>query len=106
MHEGCITSDRTASRDIFIRQPHAGRIRYPMALRTGITACTTSRRVACHRHVGSSPGSSGSGSSTSRTGAVQEIQLRPLSRGEVAGQVAGLVGEPPTARVVDELYSR
>jgi DNA-binding CsgD family transcriptional regulator/tetratricopeptide (TPR) repeat protein len=40
------------------------------------------------------------------TGAVEEIRLGPLSRREVAEQVAGLVGEPPTTRVTDELHSR
>jgi DNA-binding CsgD family transcriptional regulator len=37
---------------------------------------------------------------------VEEIRLGPLSREEVAGQVAGLAGRPAPAPVVDELYAR
>jgi DNA-binding CsgD family transcriptional regulator len=37
---------------------------------------------------------------------VEEIRLGPLSRAEVAGQVAGLAGGQVPARVVDELYAR
>ncbi len=37
---------------------------------------------------------------------VEEIRLGPLSRGEVAGQVAALAGGPVPPRVVDELYAR
>ncbi|HEY5987649.1 MAG TPA: hypothetical protein VIV12_14935 [Streptosporangiaceae bacterium] len=37
---------------------------------------------------------------------VEEIQLRPLSREEVAGQIAALVSQPPPAGLVDELYAR
>jgi DNA-binding CsgD family transcriptional regulator len=37
---------------------------------------------------------------------VQEIRLGPLSRLEVAGQVAALAGGPAPAPVVDELYAR
>ena len=37
---------------------------------------------------------------------VQEIRLGPLSRGEVAAQVAVLAGSPVPALVVDELYAR
>ena len=38
--------------------------------------------------------------------AVAEIRLRPLSREEVADEVAALVGGPPPARLVDEVYGR
>src|SRR5262249_28076928 len=38
--------------------------------------------------------------------AVAEIRLRPLSRKEVADEVAALVGGPPPARLVDEVYRR
>src|SRR5262249_1495830 len=38
--------------------------------------------------------------------AVAEIRLRPLSREEVADEVAALVGGPPPARLVDEGYRR
>jgi DNA-binding CsgD family transcriptional regulator len=37
---------------------------------------------------------------------VEEIRVRPLSRAELAGQVAGLAGGPVQPRVVDELYAR
>ena len=37
---------------------------------------------------------------------VQEIRLGPLSRAEVAGQVAALAGGPVAPQVVDELYGR
>jgi DNA-binding CsgD family transcriptional regulator len=37
---------------------------------------------------------------------VEEIRLGPLSRAEVAQQVAALAGGPVPARVVDELYAR
>ncbi len=37
---------------------------------------------------------------------VEEIRLGPLSRAELAGQVAALAGGPVPARVVDELYAR
>jgi DNA-binding CsgD family transcriptional regulator/transcriptional regulator with XRE-family HTH domain len=37
---------------------------------------------------------------------VEEIRLGPLSRAEVAGQVAGLAGGPVPPSVVDELYAR
>jgi predicted ATPase len=37
---------------------------------------------------------------------MEEIALGPLSRAEVAGQVAALAGGPVAAGVVDELYSR
>jgi DNA-binding CsgD family transcriptional regulator len=37
---------------------------------------------------------------------VEEIRLGPLSRAEVAGQVAALAGEPVPPRVVDELFAR
>ena len=37
---------------------------------------------------------------------VEEIRLGPLSRAEVAGQVAALAGGPVPAGVVDELYAR
>jgi DNA-binding CsgD family transcriptional regulator len=37
---------------------------------------------------------------------VEEIRLGPLSRAEVAGQVAALAGGPVSAGVVDELFSR
>ena len=37
---------------------------------------------------------------------VEEIRLGPLSRAELAGQVAGLAGGPVPPRVVDELYAR
>jgi len=37
---------------------------------------------------------------------VEEIRLGPLSRAELAGQVAGLAGGPVQPRVVDELYAR
>ncbi len=39
-------------------------------------------------------------------GAVAEIRLRPLSRGEAAEQIAGLVGAEPAGRLVDDLYAR
>jgi hypothetical protein len=39
-------------------------------------------------------------------GGVAEVRLGPLSRDEVAEQVAGLAGSPASAPVVDELYSR
>jgi ATP/maltotriose-dependent transcriptional regulator MalT len=39
-------------------------------------------------------------------GGVAQIGLRPLSRDEVAEQVAGLAGSPAPALVVDELYAR
>src|SRR5262249_52510694 len=38
--------------------------------------------------------------------AVAEIRLRPLSREEVEDEVAALVGGPPPARLVDEVYRR
>jgi len=38
--------------------------------------------------------------------AVEEIRLGPLSREEVAEQVAGLVGGPPPPRFADDLYAR
>ncbi len=38
--------------------------------------------------------------------AVEEIGLGPLSRVEVAEQIAGLVGGPPPRRLVDDLYAR
>ncbi|HEY1920350.1 MAG TPA: AAA family ATPase [Streptosporangiaceae bacterium] len=38
--------------------------------------------------------------------AMEEIRLGPLSRPEVAGQVAALAGGPVAAQVVDELYAR
>jgi DNA-binding CsgD family transcriptional regulator len=42
-----------------------------------------------------------------RSGAgVEEIRLGPLSRAEVAGQVAALAGAPAPAGVVDELFAR
>jgi len=42
-----------------------------------------------------------------RSGAsVEEIRLAPLSRAEVAGQVAALTGGPVAPRVIDELYAR
>ena len=37
---------------------------------------------------------------------VEEIRVGPLSRAELAGQVAGLAGGPVQPRVVDELYAR
>jgi DNA-binding CsgD family transcriptional regulator len=37
---------------------------------------------------------------------VEEIRLGPLSRDEVAGQVAALAGRPVASRVVDELFAR
>ena len=37
---------------------------------------------------------------------VEEIRLGPLSRAEVAGQVAALAGGPAPPRVVDELFAR
>src|SRR6516165_11842532 len=37
---------------------------------------------------------------------VEEIRLGPLSRAEVAGQVAALAGGPAPVRVVDELFAR
>jgi DNA-binding CsgD family transcriptional regulator len=37
---------------------------------------------------------------------VEEIRLGPLSRAEVAGQVAALAGGPVPAEVVDELFAR
>ena len=37
---------------------------------------------------------------------VEEIGLGPLSRAEVAEQIAGLVGGPPPGRLVDDLYAR
>ena len=39
-------------------------------------------------------------------GGVEEIRLGPLSRAEVAEQVAALAGGPVPPRVVDELYAR
>ena len=39
-------------------------------------------------------------------GGVAEVRLGPLSRGEVAEQVAQLAGSPAPAPVVDELYAR
>ena len=39
-------------------------------------------------------------------GGVAEIRLGPLSRDEVAEQVAELAGGPAPARVVDEVYAR
>ena len=39
-------------------------------------------------------------------GGVAEVRLGPLSRDEVAEQVAGLAGSPVSAPVVDELYAR
>jgi DNA-binding CsgD family transcriptional regulator/tetratricopeptide (TPR) repeat protein len=36
----------------------------------------------------------------------EEIRLRPLSREEVADEIADLVGEPPPARFIDEVYAR
>jgi hypothetical protein len=38
--------------------------------------------------------------------AVEEIRLGPLSREEVAEQIAGLVGAPPPRRLVDDLCAR
>ena len=38
--------------------------------------------------------------------AVEEIRLGPLSREEVAEQIAGLVGGPPPAQLVDDLFAR
>ena len=40
------------------------------------------------------------------SGAVEEIRLGPLSRGEAAEQITGLVGGPAPARLVDDLYAR
>jgi DNA-binding CsgD family transcriptional regulator/tetratricopeptide (TPR) repeat protein len=40
------------------------------------------------------------------SGGVTEVRLGPLSRDEVAEQVAGLGGSPASAPVVDELYAR
>jgi DNA-binding CsgD family transcriptional regulator/tetratricopeptide (TPR) repeat protein len=40
------------------------------------------------------------------SGGVEEIVLGPLSRAEVAEQIAGLVGGPPPGRLVDDLYAR
>jgi DNA-binding CsgD family transcriptional regulator len=37
---------------------------------------------------------------------VEEIRLGPLSREEVAEQIAGLVGAPPPRRLVDDLFAR
>ena len=37
---------------------------------------------------------------------VEEVRVGPLSRAELAGQVAGLAGGPVLPRVVDELYAR
>jgi DNA-binding CsgD family transcriptional regulator/tetratricopeptide (TPR) repeat protein len=37
---------------------------------------------------------------------VEEIRLGPLSRAEVAGQVAALAGDSVSAQVIDELYAR
>jgi DNA-binding CsgD family transcriptional regulator/tetratricopeptide (TPR) repeat protein len=37
---------------------------------------------------------------------VEEIRLGPLSKDEAADQIAGLVGGPPSARLVDALYAR
>ncbi len=37
---------------------------------------------------------------------VEEIGLGPLARGEVAEQIAGLVGGPPPGPLVDALYAR
>ena len=37
---------------------------------------------------------------------MEEIRLGPLSREEVAEQLAGLVGAPPPRRLVDDLYAR
>jgi hypothetical protein len=39
-------------------------------------------------------------------GQAAEIRLGPLSRDEVAQQVAGLMGAPPPAGVADEVYAR
>jgi tetratricopeptide (TPR) repeat protein len=39
-------------------------------------------------------------------GGVKEIGLGPLSRGEVAEQIAGLVGGAPPGGLVDDLYAR
>ena len=38
--------------------------------------------------------------------AVEEIRLRPLTRGEAAEQIAGLVGGPPPPGFADDLYAR
>ena len=40
------------------------------------------------------------------SGGMEEIRLGPLSRSEMAEQVAALAGGPPPPRVVDELYAR
>jgi DNA-binding CsgD family transcriptional regulator len=40
------------------------------------------------------------------SGAVEEIRLGPLSRDEVADQIADLVGGPAPLRLVDDLYAR
>jgi len=37
---------------------------------------------------------------------VEEIRLAPLSRDEVAEEIAALVGGPPPTRLVDEVYAR
>ena len=39
-------------------------------------------------------------------GGVEEIGLGPLSRGEVAEQIAGLMGGSPPGQLVDDLYAR
>jgi DNA-binding CsgD family transcriptional regulator len=39
-------------------------------------------------------------------GEVEEIRLRPMSRGEVAEQIAGLTGEEPSGSLVDDVYAR
>jgi DNA-binding CsgD family transcriptional regulator/tetratricopeptide (TPR) repeat protein len=39
-------------------------------------------------------------------GGVAEVRLGPLSRDEVAEQVAGFAGSPASASIVDELYAR
>jgi hypothetical protein len=36
----------------------------------------------------------------------EEIRLHPLGREEVAEEITGLVGGPPSARLVDEVYAR
>jgi DNA-binding CsgD family transcriptional regulator/tetratricopeptide (TPR) repeat protein len=41
-----------------------------------------------------------------RDASVEEIRLRPLSRGEVAEQVTALVEAPPPAGLVEEVYAR
>jgi DNA-binding CsgD family transcriptional regulator len=40
------------------------------------------------------------------SGGTEEIRLAPLSREEVAEEIAALVGGPPPARLVDDVYAR